>query len=183
MNTTHNKITSLDGLRALAVMAVMLVHIGFPGFVLGGLGVDLFFALSGFLITHLFIREHRLSGRVNLLQFWVRRCLRLMPVYWVYLSAITVSIMLGYGELHEHAGWTPNEYIASMWLYFVNYVPSGGIWSEQHLTIHLWSLAIEEQFYLVWPLVIMMLFRSRFVLRGMICIFVFFVLYYLFLCI
>lgn len=180
MNTTHNKIASLDGLRALAVVAVMLVHIGFPGFVLGGLGVDLFFALSGFLITHLFIREHRLSGRVSLLQFWARRFLRLMPVYWVYLSVITASMVLGYGELREHGGWTPNEYIASMWLYFVNYVPSGGIWSEQHLTIHLWSLAIEEQFYLVWPLIIIMLFRGQYVVRGTVFIFVIFLFYYLF---
>lgn len=180
MNASHNKITSLDGLRALAVVAVMLVHIGFPGFVLGGLGVDLFFALSGFLITHLFIREYRISGKINLLQFWARRFLRLMPIYWIYLAAITLLVVQGYGELNEHAEWAPNEYLASMWLYFVNYLPLGGIWSEQHLTIHLWSLAVEEQFYLIWPLVIVVLFRGQWLLRGTCIIFAVFIVYYLF---
>lgn len=181
MKPPANNISSFDGLRALAVIAVMFVHIGFPGFVLGGLGVDLFFALSGFLITHLFIREYRRFGYVSLKYFWARRFLRLMPIYWIYLLGITALIFFGYGELTHDGQWTPAEYVASMWLYFVNYVPSGGIWSEQLLTIHLWSLALEEQFYLVWPLLIAALFRYDQLKKGALIILAIFVAYYWFL--
>jgi len=131
MKALSKKIPSLDGLRALAVVAVMLVHIGFPGFVLGGLGVDLFFALSGFLITHLFIEEKARSGEIHLRKFWVRRFLRLMPVYLLYVIFITLLIVCGVGEIKAHGDWAPWEYILSMWLYFINYLPFGGIWSEQ----------------------------------------------------
>lgn len=177
MKNSPSKVLSLDGLRAFAVVAVMLVHVGFPGFVLGGLGVDLFFALSGFLITHLFIREYGFSGRINLVNFWARRFLRLMPIYWLYLLLITGLIVFGYGEVQEFQGWSPAQYILSMWLYFVNYLPAGGIWSEQFMTIHLWSLALEEQFYLVWPLLIVMLFRFNILLKGAVLILVLFTLY------
>jgi len=180
MKALPKKIPSLDGLRALAVIAVMLVHIGFPGFVLGGLGVDLFFALSGFLITHLFIEEKARSGEINLRKFWVRRFLRLMPVYLLYVVFITLLIVYGVGEIKAHGGWSPLQYVLSMWLYFINYLPFGGIWTEQSLTIHLWSLAIEEQFYVFWPLVIVLLFYFRLLFKASIVLLLIFSIYYLF---
>ena len=180
MSGSDNKILSFDGLRAVAVVSVMLFHAGFPGFKLGSLGVDLFFALSGFLITHLFIKEYQRSKTINLKNFWIRRFLRLMPIYWLYLSIITILIATGVGELTEYGGWSPAEYIASMWLYFINYLPFGGIWTKQYLTIHLWTLAVEEQFYLIWPLVMVFLLRCGWLLKGLLIILVLFAFYYLF---
>jgi peptidoglycan/LPS O-acetylase OafA/YrhL len=146
-------VASLDGLRAIAIIGVFGVHAGVPGMRLGWLGVDLFFVLSGFLITSLLLQEYRRTSRISLAKFWSRRFLRLMPAYWLYASFITVLVVvLRFGWLSNHGGWTPQALIASIWLYFSNYLPAGGIWEHQELTIHLWSLAIEEQFYLVWPI-------------------------------
>jgi peptidoglycan/LPS O-acetylase OafA/YrhL len=145
-------VASLDGLRALAIMGVMLVHAGAPGLSLGWLGVDLFFVLSGFLITSLLLREFAATGRVNLLNFWGRRFLRLMPAYWLYASFLTIAMrVVHWGWLGTNDGWTPNLYLTAIWCYFVNFVPMGGIWEHQELTLMLWSLAVEEQFYFVWP--------------------------------
>lgn len=146
-------VESLDGLRAVAILAVMAVHSGVPGASMGWLGVDLFFVLSGFLITSLLAEEFQRKQRISLTRFWGRRFLRLMPAYWLYAGGLTVSIaILHWGWLHSHGGWRPGNYIASIWLYFNNYLPQGGIWEYQTLSIHLWSLAVEEQFYLVWPI-------------------------------
>ena len=154
-------VAGLDGLRALAVLAVMGVHAGLPGARLGWLGVDVFFVLSGFLITTLLLKEYRQTGAIDLPRFWARRALRLMPAYWLYIGAVTFAMLLSPGTLHDHAGWTPGLYVASLWGYFVNYAPSGGIWDHQFLTVHLWSLAIEEQFYFFWALCCALGFRSR----------------------
>ena len=151
--TPRAHVSSLDGLRGLAVASVMAVHAGVPGSNLGFLGVDLFFVLSGFLITSLLDREHRRAGRVDLGKFWGRRFLRLMPAYYLYVGGLTLAFAaFGWGWREPHGGWTPGGYIASLWFYYVNYAPQGGIWQHQWLTLHLWSLAVEEQFYLIWPL-------------------------------
>lgn len=154
--------TGLDGLRAIAVGCVMLVHAGAPGMAAGWLGVDLFFAISGFLITTLLIREFERTGGVSLPKFWARRAVRLMPAYWLYIGSITILITVAHwGWLEpEHGGWSLRQYIASMWLYFINLVPMGGLWEHQELTVHLWSLAVEEQFYFLWP-VLFALFARR----------------------
>ena len=151
---TPRHVPALDGLRALAILAVMAIHAGVPGSGLGWAGVDLFFVLSGFLITSLLADEFARDGQVSLVKFWGRRFLRLMPAYWAYACALTASIVLfHWGWLRPHGGWTPGSYIASLWLYFVNYLPQGGIWEYQWFSVHLWSLAVEEQFYFVWPIV------------------------------
>jgi len=153
---------SLDGLRAFAVLSVMCVHIGLPGFDAGWIGVDVFFVLSGFLITTLLSEEFAKRGRISLPRFWARRFLRLMPIYWLYVGAITIAMLVGpRDQLHAHAGWTWGEFIASLWAYFVNLVPQGGIWAHQNLTLHLWSLAVEEQYYFVWPLLCVLCLRFR----------------------
>src|SRR5205085_2211723 len=101
----HARNDSLDGLRALAVLAVMLVHVGAPGFPLGWFGVDLFFVLSGFLITTLLERELARTGGVDLNKFWTRRFLRLMPAYWLYAGAITILMLAGPAQnLTTHHG-------------------------------------------------------------------------------
>ncbi|MDB5349026.1 MAG: oatA 3 [Planctomycetota bacterium] len=155
-------VESLDGLRAFAIVSVMAVHAGVPGLSLGWLGVDLFFVLSGFLITALLIQEFGRSGRIDLGRFWGRRFLRLMPPYVLYAGFVTWA-MLGarWGWVSEHRGWSPASYVASIWLYFVNYAPQGGVWQHQNLCLHLWSLAVEEQFYFTWPILCAILLRRR----------------------
>jgi len=157
-------VPALDGIRTIAIFAVMAIHAGFPFADVGMLGVDLFFALSGFLITTLLLEEHARTGAISLPKFWGRRFLRLMPAYWLYASGLMIAMLgFGWGTLQSHGGWTPADYIASIWLYFVNYVPQGGIWTHQFLTLHLWSLAVEEQFYLAWPVLMVVGLRYRFV--------------------
>lgn len=152
----------LDGIRAIAVGGVLAVHAGVPGFQGGWLGVDLFFALSGFLITTLLLREQEANGGIRLGAFWARRCLRLMPAYYLYAAGITLAFWLWPGSLRqEHGGWTPGEYTFALWFQLMNYPPLGGIWNGQESTVHLWSLALEEQYYLLWPLFLAALLRRQ----------------------
>jgi peptidoglycan/LPS O-acetylase OafA/YrhL len=155
---------SLDGLRAVAIGAVLGAHFGVPGCRMGGLGVDLFFVISGFLITTLLLQEHENFGDISLKNFWVRRALRLMPLYWLYAAAMTIWMLYDWQQLTPQtaSGWTPSEYIASIWFYCVNYAPIQGIWDHQlHFVGPLWSLAIEEQFYFTWPILLSLAMRTR----------------------
>jgi peptidoglycan/LPS O-acetylase OafA/YrhL len=153
--TVKGYVPALDGLRAFAILGVLGVHVGMPGFQSGWVGVDLFFAISGFLITSLLMQELGETGDVQLGSFWGRRALRLMPAYVLYVGGITIAMWTASPEHRTpHGGWTPLEFTAALWLYFVNYAPWGGIWTGQDLTIHLWSLAVEEQYYLMWPLIL-----------------------------
>jgi len=130
---------------------------------LGGLGVDLFFVLSGFLITTLLVQEAKKTERVSLPRFWARRALRrLMPAYWLYAGFITFSIyVMHWGWMKpEYGGWTPAGFVASIWLYFINYLPMGGLWEHQELVVHFWTLAIEEQFYFLWPILFFFVFPA-----------------------
>ncbi len=148
------------------MLAVLAVHANVPGFDAGWLGVDLFFVLSGFLITTILRKEYKRTGGVRLKRFYLRRFLRLMPAYYLYAGGITLVFLLGIGARQAHGGWEPSTYIASMWLYFINYVPKGGIWEHQSLTIHLWSLAVEEQFYFIWPFAILLMGKFPNFLRS-----------------
>lgn len=146
-------VPSLDGIRALAVLAVIFFHAHTPFSELGMLGVDLFFVLSGFLITSLMLDEHSRTGRIDLLKFWARRFLRLAPAYWLYITGVTLAVASGVGWTQERYGWTASDLVKSYWLYYCNYAP-WAIWEHQIVTAHLWSLAVEEQFYLIWPLIL-----------------------------
>jgi peptidoglycan/LPS O-acetylase OafA/YrhL len=146
----------LDGLRALAVLAVIVYHL-FPGILPGGfIGVDVFFVISGFLITSLLIRERTTSGRIDLRRFWIRRGRRLLPalaaVVLVGATAAAViggSVLAGIGrQLLGAATFSSNWLdIASDSSYFARDTPE--------LFRNLWSLAVEEQFYVVWPVLLL----------------------------
>ncbi|WP_431278105.1 acyltransferase family protein [Leifsonia poae] len=152
----------LDGLRALAVGAVLVYHL-FPGVLPGGfIGVDIFFVISGFLITSLLMRERSTTGRIDLKLFWVRRARRLMPAIALLVvvcstAALAVGgdVLVGLGrQVLGAATFSANWLsIAADSSYFNNDAPE--------LFKHLWSLAVEEQFYLVWPLVILLLALVR----------------------
>lgn len=149
---------ALDGLRALAVSAVVLFHAGVRGFGGGYVGVSVFFTLSGFLITSLLLREHAASGRVDAAGFYARRARRLLPASAVCLTAVIVLATFGAWGQVEHLRtdvWAAALQVFN-WLrlggsssYGALFARSGGQVSPLE---HYWSLAIEEQFYWVWPL-------------------------------
>jgi peptidoglycan/LPS O-acetylase OafA/YrhL len=143
----------LDGLRALAVLAVIAYHEQF-GWAPGGmLGVGVFFTLSGYLITDLLLGQWVASGRLNLGDFWLRRARRLLPALFVMLAVVTAWATVASpsrlaalrGAVAAAATYSSNwYYIATHSSYFARFAPPGPL-------DHLWSLAVEEQFYLVWP--------------------------------
>ena len=147
---------ALDGIRAIAVAAVVAYHLQVPGLGGGLLGVSVFFTLSGYLITSLLLREVAQHGRVDLAAFWVRRARRLLPALSFMLAVVALTTAIARPEklvatLREAlcallyvANWTT---IASGDDYFQRFTGPGPL-------DHLWSLAIEEQFYLAWPLVV-----------------------------
>lgn len=133
-------IPSLDGLRGVSILLVTAYHI-WPAFEHGRLGVDVFFVVSGFLITHLLLREHEKAARVSLRKFYVRRFLRLAPAYYTYLLVVLMLGAAGVAAKIEVIGW-----IAAL-TYTVNLLPH----PYPDWLGHAWSLAVEEQFYLLWP--------------------------------
>ncbi len=146
----------VDGLRALAVMAVLLFH-GNATWMPGGfLGVEVFFVISGFLITRGLVKEGLQSGSIDLKSFWRRRALRLLPALFLLLATIlTLSALFEPGNLPKLQGDTlaALSYVTNWFLIFDNqsYFES---WGRPSMLGHLWSLAIEEQFYLLWPIVL-----------------------------
>jgi peptidoglycan/LPS O-acetylase OafA/YrhL len=144
----------LDGLRAVAVGAVILAHT-FRGSVFTGgfVGVDIFFVLSGYLITTLFLAEKNATGQISLLKFYLRRILRLTPALWLVLAFCALLVLVRPANAHEH--WLA---IAAAGTYVMNWVLAFGKIGGWPL-IHTWSLAIEEQFYLLWPLVLILAMR------------------------
>jgi peptidoglycan/LPS O-acetylase OafA/YrhL len=143
----------LDGLRAVAVIGVVVFHLGF-GFLPGGLlGVSVFFTLSGYLITDLLLSEWRSSGALQLGDFWIRRARRLLPALFVMLAVVSIWVSIGdpsqLGALRGDV-FSSAVYANNWWLIFhhVSYFERFGPPSPLG---NLWSLAVEEQFYLLWP--------------------------------
>ena len=151
-------IPALDGVRAFAVVGVMAYHGGIPWLPAGFLGVDAFFVLSGFLITSLLISEWQRRRTVGLGQFWARRARRLLPA----LLLLLVFVVL-YAAYVAPAGSYPGLRLDALsTLFYVanwHFILIGGNYFNQtglpSLLTHTWSLAVEEQFYLLWPLVVL----------------------------
>jgi peptidoglycan/LPS O-acetylase OafA/YrhL len=156
-SVADRRLPGLDGLRALAVILVMAYHGGVPGLrVAGFYGVDLFFVLSGFLITRLLLEEVGERGRVRFAAFWGRRARRLLPGLLVMLAAVEAYVAYAappgsypgfHGDALSVIGYLSNWHFIHA---SSNYFSSTGLPS---LLTHTWSLAIEEQFYLLWPVV------------------------------
>ncbi|GCD48332.1 acyltransferase family protein [Streptomyces paromomycinus] len=159
---TGRHITPLDGLRGLAVLGVLFFHAGhFDG---GFLGVDLFFVLSGFLITGLLLKEAAdRNGTVGLAAFWERRVRRLLPALTVMIVAVLLLVraagppyLLGFAL--EDGPWAALQ--ATNWHFISDQV---GYWNDGDTRVfsHLWSIGVEWQFYVVWPVVVAVLARRR----------------------
>ncbi len=148
-------VPAIDGLRALAVAAVLVYHANI-GILPGGfLGVEVFFVISGYLITSLLLADRAREGRVGLLGFWQRRARRLLPaVFVLIIAALVYSVVFLPGEVHSLRGdaLAGFGYVSNWYLIFdqQSYFESLG---RPSLLRHLWSLAVEEQFYLIWPVV------------------------------
>ncbi|MEO7358892.1 MAG: acyltransferase family protein [Gemmatimonadaceae bacterium] len=160
VNHSAARIKALDGLRGIAIAGVVAFHVGIlPG---GFLGVDLFFVLSGYLITSILLREHATSGTVSLHQFWTRRARRLVPAVVVLLVAaqLWARTRADPSELSVLNGQSVAAvFYVSNWfniLFDVGYWSAGPANSPLN---HLWSLAIEEQFYIVFPLLLLAVFK------------------------
>ena len=153
-------VPGLDGLRALAVVAVIVYHANHSWLGGGFLGVEVFFVISGYLITLLLIAERERAGTVSLGNFWLRRARRLLPALFTLLVGTTVYCAL---FDRDRLGMLRGDVVAGA-LYVSNWFQ---IWSGSSYTSafafaplrHLWSLAVEEQYYIVWPLVMFLLLR------------------------
>ncbi|GJG86380.1 acyltransferase [Gemmatimonadetes bacterium T265] len=142
------RVPRLDGLRAVAILLVIAGHVGYYTFgrgrvgELGGLGVLLFFVLSGYLITGLLQREQLATGRIDLRAFYARRALRILPAFWVFMAVVCTLMLLG---VVTDATW---KAVLACLLFVRNWAGRGQTLS------HIWTLSLEEQFYAVWPAVL-----------------------------
>jgi peptidoglycan/LPS O-acetylase OafA/YrhL len=160
----RGQIPSLNGLRAISIALVLVAHLSHQGqfvpnngiwhhlAVLGRLGVDMFFVISGFLITLLLIREHERYQAISLKQFYLRRAFRILPAYLVFLLGIGILCSIGSIQL-ETKDWI------GVSTYTVSLVPKPS-WDIGHI----WSLSVEEHFYFLWPIVAFLLPRRAWIL-------------------
>ncbi|MDK4081179.1 acyltransferase family protein [Staphylococcus pseudintermedius] len=148
----------LDGVRAVAVIAIIIYHLN-PQWLSGGfLGVDTFFVISGYLITSLLLTEYHNTGKIELMSFWLRRVKRLIPaVIFLVMGVIVLSLIFMPTEIQKvRADSIAAIFYVSNWWYIMQNVDYFEQFAVQPLK-HLWSLAIEEQFYLVFPIVLLSL--------------------------
>jgi len=152
----------LDGLRALAIIGVLLYHAGIDWLPGGFLGVDVFFVISGFLITSLVLEEYDRSGRIDFKRFYLGRARRLLPAVVVLLIVVGIAVLFVYQDAlsaFRQDALATIFYVNNWWYVLVDqsYFESMG---RPPLLKHLWSLSVEEQFYLIWPVVALLLVRS-----------------------
>lgn len=147
MSKSTRHIPSLDGLRAISFLLVFIAHAGLERYVPGGLGVTIFFFLSGFLITTLMRAEYEKNSSINFRHFWLRRALRILPPFYVVLTAAAI-VSFEWGP----SGSVAFKPIAAQALHYSNYwIISNGYGGLPAGTGVYWSLAVEEHFYLVFP--------------------------------
>ena len=151
----------LDGMRAFAVVAVMIYHANSSWLKGGFIGVEVFFVISGYLITLLLISEHEKLGLVDMKSFWIRRFRRLLPALFVMMTLLSVWTAL---FEREALGQLRGDILAGIFYisnWYQIFIGAGYSASNDFAPLrHLWSLAVEEQFYLVWPIVMVALLRK-----------------------
>lgn len=145
---------ALDGIRAMAAFVVLLFHAKVPGMSAGRIGVDIFFVLSGFLITRLLVAEHQSAGRIAFGSFYVRRLKRLWPALLFMLAGYLAIAPFAFSRIDMDTHWRD---AAIAGLYLADYSRTFGIHSE--VLDHMWSLSIEEHFYLIWPVILLVLLK------------------------
>ena len=152
---------ALDGLRAFAVAGVLLYHAELPWFQGGFLGVDVFFVISGYLITSLLLGEWNETQKVNLGAFWLRRARRLLPALYLLLASVLVFSVL---SLRDEVARLRSDGVAAFgyvtnWYLIFNEQSYFETMGRPSLFQHLWSLAVEEQFYLLWPMLFALIMK------------------------
>jgi peptidoglycan/LPS O-acetylase OafA/YrhL len=162
-----------DGMRGAGIVAVILHHQAIPALAHAYIFLDLFFVLSGFLITGLLAREYATRGRISLKAFWQRRILRITPLYVLYISILTLGCAVGAFEYPGDVG----HYLKLLWLYALNLdlgITDPIAWQGWDISAFLWSLSLEEQFYLFWPFLCIFLLRgshrARLILPAMVVV-------------
>ena len=162
-NNKSKYLPSIDSLRALAVLAVIIYHVDvnyLPG---GFLGVDLFFVLSGYLISSLIIKEYRKTGSLNLYNFYIRRARRLLPAVYLMIT-VGLVVMVLFNEVllrKSHLDAIFGYIYSSNWWYIFHKLDYFDSFGAQSPFKHLWSLAIEEQFYMIFPLLFLLVNRKK----------------------
>jgi peptidoglycan/LPS O-acetylase OafA/YrhL len=150
-------VPELDGLRGVAILAVMLFHAEVPFFEGGFIGVDIFFVLSGFLITSLLIQEFDCMSYINLKYFYMRRVLRLGPSL---IFLLVVFCLLSFVVLNNEMA-IDNLIDALISLVYLSNWARAFMWHSPDFLGHTWSLSIEEQFYILWPVILLTLLRIK----------------------
>ena len=168
MKLPTERLHSLDGLRAISILLVLVGHVAgtvnSPGFLLplhnlGNFGVKIFFVISGFLITLLLLAEISRYGRIDMRGFYLRRCFRIFPAFYFFIGFVVLANAGGFLDLHANdvlhaATFTMNYHHDRAWA--LN---------------HSWSLAVEEQFYLLWPLLLLLLGSRRAIVCAVLFVF------------
>lgn len=153
---------ALDGIRAFAVLAVIGYHLGWGWLGGGFLGVEVFFVVSGYLITSLLLHEHLSTGRVNVRTFWIRRSRRLLPALGLMMVGVSMWALL----FADPTAAALRRDVVPALLYVSNWWQIFGVDepyfapADPPLLRHLWSLGVEEQWYLIWPFAFLALFRA-----------------------
>jgi peptidoglycan/LPS O-acetylase OafA/YrhL len=158
----------IDGLRAVAVTGVVIFHAHVFGLSGGFVGVDVFFVISGFLITRILLEEHAREGRISLVAFYERRVRRLLPAFYAMLAATGIAVAFLYAPV-AFENFATSALAALFFASNFYFWQTAGYFSEEAEIaplLHTWSLAVEEQFYLMWPLVLIVAL-SRQTLRAL----------------
>ncbi len=169
MDGTTRRVPEFDALRGIAAVGVVVYHYSYPGpwyhrlFYVGGSSLELFFVLSGYLITGI-ILQHQ-SGRSFFLTFYARRALRIWPIYYLSLFAIAAAAWMKPGLFPMDGFWNHLTYTQNIQFYRFREPPLFA-----YPLHHTWSLAVEEQFYLIWPLLVIVAGRKRLVPLALACI-------------
>src|SRR4051794_28839887 len=157
MKLSKEYVPALDGFRGIAISLVILSHYGLGHFIPGGFGVNLFFFISGLLITRLLIIETKETGKINLKSFYIRRILRLYPALLFFVTVSTIYLLIC-GSIYIK----PGEILATLF-YYRNYYPhiADFVYAPKEFNVFhiVWSLSIEEHFYIIFPFLFLVLYK------------------------